>query len=228
MAPTAGPGAAPTAVPPARYGPPAGCRDSELVRAARQGDDAALHELLTTYRGFARTRARSYFVAGADHDDVVQEGMIGLYKAVRDFEPGHGASFRTFAELCITRQILTAVTSATRHKHGPLNHYVSFDRPAGDGGSPDTRLDAALAGCTPGDPADLVVAAERVRALQAHVDAVLSDLETEVLRLHVAGRTHSEIAQLLQRHVKSVDNALQRSKRKLEDHLQARVLVEAG
>lgn len=199
--------------------------DADLVARAKAGDDAAVAELLTTYRSFARVKARTYFLVGGDREDVVQEGMIGLYKAIRDYDPDREASFRSFAELCITRQVLTAVKAATRHKHGPLNDYVSFSRPVGGdtGDDGDDRvLGDILVGPTTGDPIDLVISAERVRALQAHVDEVLSDLETDVLRMWVDGSSYTEIAEVLQRQVKSIDNALQRIKRKVEVHLQAR------
>ncbi len=205
-----------------------GKTDDDLVLQARAGSDAALTELLTKYRAFARVKARSYFLVGADREDVVQEGMIGLYKAIRDYDPDLPSSFRAFAELCVTRQIITAIKSATRHKHGPLNSYVSFDRPVGSDDDGDRVLGDVLPTVAISDPADLVISAERVRALQAHVDEVLSDLETEVLRLYVEGKSYQEIAERLQRHVKSIDNALQRIKRKLEGHLQARSVADAG
>jgi RNA polymerase sporulation-specific sigma factor len=199
-----------------------GRTDEELVALAREGDESAVAALLSSYRSFARVKARSYFLAGADREDVVQEGMIGLYKAIRDYDPDREASFRSFAELCITRQVLTAVKAATRHKHGPLNDYVSFSRPVSDDDGDDRVLGDVLVGPSTGDPIDLVISADRVRALQAHVDEVLSDLETDVLRMWVDGSSYTEIAEVLQRQVKSIDNALQRIKRKVEVHLQAR------
>jgi RNA polymerase sporulation-specific sigma factor len=202
--------------------------DGELVLLARHGDDAALASLLTKYRVFARVKARSYFLVGADREDTVQEGMIGLYKAIRDFNPDMQCSFRAFAELCVTRQIITAIKTATRHKHGPLNNYVSFSRPVHGEDDRERVLADVLPSTSVSDPADLVVSAERVRALQAHVDAVLSDLETEVLRLYVEGKSYQEIAERLQRHVKSIDNALQRTKRKLEGHLRERSAADVG
>jgi len=201
--------------------------DEELVGLARQGDDGALSRLLQKYRGFARVKARSYFLVGADREDIVQEGMIGLYKAVRDFNPDLQTSFHAFAELCITRQIITAIKTATRQKHGPLNNYVSLSRPVvADDDGERCLGDVLPAGSC--DPADLVISAERIRALQLHVDAALSDLEAEVLRLYVDGKSYQEIAEVLQRHVKSIDNALQRIKRKLDTHLKARDLADAG
>jgi RNA polymerase sporulation-specific sigma factor len=202
--------------------------DDELVAAARGGNDAALTTLLTRYRGFARAKARSYFLVGADREDIIQEGMIGLYKAVRDFNPDLQTSFRAFAELCVTRQIITAIKTATRQKHGPLNNYVSFSRPVATDDDGDRCLADVLSVSVTGDPADLVCSAERIRALQRHVDEALSDLEAEVLRLYVEGKSYQEIADLLHRHVKSIDNALQRIKRKLDGHLREREIHEAG
>jgi len=202
--------------------------DDELVAAARAGDDVALATLLTRYRAFARARARSYFLVGADRDDIVQEGMIGLYKAVRDFDCTMETSFRAFAELCVTRQMISAVKAATRHKHGPLNSYVSFSRPVAADDDDDRVLADVLPAGSYADPAERVVSAERIRALQSHVNDVLSDLEVEVLRLYVDGQTYTEIAETLQRHTKAIDNALQRVKRKLDTHLRAREHAEAG
>lgn len=215
-------------VPPVGPPSPDAAADTVLVLAARDGDDGALSQLLGKYRSFARVKARSYFLVGADREDIVQEGMIGLYKAIRDFNPDRQSSFRAFAELCVTRQVITAVKAATRHKHGPLNNYVSFDRPVSGDEDGERVLADLLPTRAASDPADLVISAERIRALQAHFDAVLSDLETEVLRLYVEGKSYQEIAERLQRHVKSIDNALQRIKRKLECHLRARAAADAG
>jgi RNA polymerase sporulation-specific sigma factor len=202
--------------------------DEQSVLAARAGDDRALGFLLDKYRGFARSKARSYFLVGADREDIVQEGMIGLYKAIRDYNPDLQTTFRAFAELCITRQIITAIKTATRQKHGPLNNYVSFSRPVLSDDEGERYLGEMLPTSAVCDPADLVISAERIRALQAHFDAVLSDLEAEVLRLYVDGKSYQEIAEVLQRHVKSIDNALQRIKRKLDMHLRARAVADAG
>ncbi|HVB26921.1 MAG TPA: RNA polymerase sporulation sigma factor SigH [Mycobacteriales bacterium] len=202
--------------------------DELLVALSRDGDDVATTVLLQRYRGFARSKARSYFLVGADREDIVQEGMIGLYKAIRDFNPDLQTSFRAFAELCVTRQIITAIKTATRQKHGPLNNYVSFHRPVLVDDDSERCLGDLLAAGVATDPAELVVSAERIRALQRHVDAVLSDLEVEVLRLYVDGKSYVEIAESLSRHVKSIDNALQRIKRKLESHLKAQGIAEVG
>ncbi len=193
--------------------------DLQLVVRARNGDKRALDLLIRRYTGFVRLKASSYFLAGGDSEDLVQEGLIGLYKAVRDFRSDKETSFRSFAELCVTRQIITAIKTATRQKHGPLNNYVSFSRPVNGDDDGERVLSDVLPTVAISDPADLVISAERIRALQAHFDEVLSDLETEVLRLYVEGKSYQEIAERLQRHVKSIDNALQRIKRKLEGHL---------
>lgn len=202
--------------------------DDELVLAARSGDDVALAELLTKYRNFARVKARSYFLVGADREDIVQEGMIGLYKAIRDFNPDMQTSFRAFAELCVTRQIITAIKTATRQKHTPLNSYVSFNRPVVSDEDGDRVLGDVIPTVAITDPADLVISSERIRALQRHFDEVLSDLEAEVLRLYVEGKSYQEIAESLNRHVKSIDNALQRIKRKLDMHLRAREIADVS
>lgn len=190
--------------------------DSALVAAARDGDAAALATVLATYRGIARAKASNYFLIGGDRDDVLQEAMIGLYKAIRDFDPHHGASFRSFAELCVTRQILTAIKSATRMKHTPLNHSVSFDRPSGDR---RYSLSDTVASEQAPDPLALLVSDDGLRELRETFAKVLSVLETRVLALYVDGRSYQEIAVELGRQVKSIDNALQRIKRKLADHV---------
>lgn len=191
--------------------------DERLVAAARAGDERSLDALLRRHRGMARAKARGYFLIGADHEDLVQEGMIGLYKAICEFQTGRGTSFRTFAQLCVERQLITAIKTATRHKHAPLNDYVPFHRPVGGDGQP--TLAEVLPTPRVADPAEQVVSAERFRDLRRHCRAVLSDLEAQVLRLYVDGRSYQDIARLLQRHSKTVDNALQRVKRKLDAHL---------
>lgn len=206
-----------TAAPLVEHAPEPGT-DEDLVVRVRAGDDRALTELLERYRGFARAKARSYFLVGGDREDTAQEAMIGLYKAVRDYLPGHGASFRSFAELCITRQVLTAVKSATRHKHAPLNTYVSFDRPSDS--DQDRTIADTVAVEPEEDPLEQVVSSDEFRRLQTSFDEILSGLETDVLSLYVEGRSYQEIADVLGRRVKSIDNAIQRIKRKLEPHVE--------
>ncbi|HEX4017574.1 MAG TPA: RNA polymerase sporulation sigma factor SigH [Frankiaceae bacterium] len=205
--------------------------DEELATAAQTGsEDAALAEatLLTRYRPFVRAKARSYFLVGGDDQDVVQEGMIGLFKAIRDYDSAEQMSFRGFAELCVTRQLITAVKSATRYKHGPLNSYVSFSRTIGDDDDGERVLADVLPASPQDDPAERLTSAERVRDLQAYVDDALSDLEVEVLRMYVEGRSYVEMAEILSRRTKSVDNALQRIKRKIDGHLREREVAEQG
>jgi RNA polymerase sporulation-specific sigma factor len=205
--------------------------DEELARAAQSGsEDAAIAEatLLTRYRSFVRAKARSYFLVGGDEQDVVQEGMIGLFKAIRDYDSAEQMSFRGFAELCVTRQLITAVKSATRFKHGPLNTYVSFSRTVGDDDDGERVLADVLPASPQDDPAERLSSAERVRDLQAYVDDALSDLEVEVLRMYVEGRSYVEIADVLSRRTKSVDNALQRIKRKIDGHLREREVADRG
>jgi RNA polymerase sporulation-specific sigma factor len=193
--------------------------DEDLVALYRAGDTEAVETLLSRYRGFARVKARSYFLVGADRDDIVQEGMIGLYKAIRDFNPEREASFRAFAELCVTRQIITAVKTATRQKHIPLNTYVSLSKPVGDDEDPDRSLQEVLANARAPDPADLVIGNEELRSMKIAFAEILSDFEAEVLHMYVEGKSYQDIAGHLDRHVKSIDNAIQRIKRKVELHL---------
>jgi RNA polymerase sporulation-specific sigma factor len=202
--------------------PREGYRDEELVDLARTGDDQAIEHLLNRYRHYARAKARSYFLAGADKEDIVQEGMIGLYKAIRDFQADKNTAFRAFAELCMTRQIITAIKTATRQKHIPLNSYVSLNKPAPDEEDDARSLEESLETRTISDPADLVVSAEEIANIRASVGKVLSAFETEVLQLYMDGKSYQQIADMLGRHVKSIDNALQRIKRKLEHHMLGR------
>jgi RNA polymerase sigma-H factor len=193
--------------------------DEELVARYQGGDMCALNTLLERYRRFARAKARTYFLVGADADDIEQEGMIGLYKAARDFRFDRQASFRAFAELCVTRQVITAIKTATRQKHQPLNQYVSISvGRTGEDGS-ERSGDDLLEGHHAPDPADQVVARERMARLRSSMAEMLSGLEVEVLSLYVEGRSYQEIGMQLRRHVKSIDNALQRIKRKLDTHL---------
>lgn len=197
--------------------------DEELVELVHLGNTEALDYLITKYRLFVKLKARSYFLIGADKEDIVQEGMIGLYKAVRDFKGDKLASFRAFAELCITRQIITAIKTATRQKHIPLNSYVSLDKPIYDEESERTLMDV-ITNPIIDDPEHLMINREEYSRLEDRVSEVLSELEQQVLGLYLEGRSYNEISELLNRHVKSIDNALQRVKRKLERHLELREL----
>ena len=193
--------------------------DEDVVARCRQGDTMAEEYLLNKYKNFVRSKARSYFLIGADHEDIVQEGMIGLYKAIRDFRPDKLSSFRAFAELCITRQIITAIKTATRQKHIPLNSYVSLNKPLYDEESDRTLLDVIIEGRAT-NPEELIIGQEDLNSIHHKIDEVLSGLEQEVLRAYLDGKSYQEIADNLGRRVKSIDNALQRVKRKLEKYLE--------
>lgn len=195
--------------------------DEEIVEIFRGGDSGALEHLINKYRNFVRAKARSYFLIGADREDIVQEGMIGLYKAIRDFKGDKLSSFKAFAELCITRQIITAIKTATRQKHIPLNSYVSLDKPIYDEDSDRTLMDV-ICGTQVLDPEELIINQEEFIGLEDKMAEILSDLERKVLMLYLDGRSYQEIAEDLKRHVKSIDNALQRVKRKLERYLEVR------
>lgn len=195
--------------------------DEDIVEEVRLGDSEALEFLINKYRNFVRAKARSYFLIGAEREDIVQEGMIGLYKAIRDFKGDKLASFKAFAELCITRQIITAIKTATRQKHIPLNSYVSLDKPIYDEDSDRTLLDV-ICGSRVCDPEEMIINQEEFFGLEDKMSEILSDLERKVLMLYLDGRSYQEIAVDLDRHVKSIDNALQRVKRKLERYLEVR------
>ena len=196
--------------------------DLQLVVRARNGDQAALDALIRRYTGFVRLKASSYFLAGGDAEDLIQEGLIGLYKAVRDFRHDKETSFRSFAELCVTRQIITAIKTATRHKHTPLNGYVSFSAtPAGATDSEPT-LDEMLPGSAVHDPVNQVISSEELRSLVACLSTVLSELESHVLGLYLDGHSYTGIGEQLGCDCKTVDNALQRVKRKVGAHLRSR------
>ena len=193
--------------------------DEQIVQLCHDGDSMAEEYLLNKYKNFVRSKARSYFLIGADHEDIVQEGMIGLYKAIRDFKQEKLSSFRAFAELCITRQIITAIKTATRQKHIPLNSYVSLNKPLYDEESDRTLLDILMEGST-GNPEDMIINQENLGNIHQKINEVLSGLEQEVLAAYLDGKSYQEIAEALGRHVKSIDNALQRVKRKLEKYLE--------
>lgn len=189
--------------------------DEEICLLAQNGDGLAQEFLMNRYKNFVRSKARSYFLIGADHEDIVQEGMIGLFKSIRDFRPDKLASFRAFAELCITRQIITAIKTATRQKHIPLNSYVSLNKPIFDEESDRTLLDIISEGRVT-NPEDLLIGQEELSSVEKRIGEMLSALERDVLNAYLDGRSYQEIAMDLGRHVKSIDNALQRVKRKME------------
>jgi len=196
--------------------------DEELVCISKDNDDKLAQDyLINKYRNFVRAKARSYFLIGADREDIIQEGMIGLYKAIRDFRNDKLSSFRAFAELCVTRQIITAIKTATRQKHIPLNSYVSLNKPIYDEDSDRTLLDV-LSGSKVSDPEELVISREEFIDIEEKMGQILSDLEWKVLMSYLDGKSYQEIAVELERHVKSIDNALQRVKRKLEKCLDSR------
>jgi RNA polymerase sporulation-specific sigma factor len=200
--------------------------DLQLVLKARNGRQDALDELLRRYAGFVRLKASSYFLAGGDSDDLVQEGMIGLYKAVRDFRPDKETSFRSFAEICVTRQIITAIKSATRYKHGPLNTYVSFSHaPAGQDSDGDCTLGDALPGPSVDDPSVCVISTEELESLVFCLGTGLSSLEKDALRLYLEDNSYEDMADVLACDTKAIDNALQRVKRKIVAHQQSREVL---
>ncbi|MDQ4018741.1 MAG: RNA polymerase sporulation sigma factor SigH [Actinomycetota bacterium] len=200
--------------------------DVRLVIRARNGDGAALDALIRRYTGFVRLKASSYFLAGGESDDLVQEGLIGLYKAVRDFRADKETSFRSFAELCITRQIITAIKAATRFKHQPLNAYVSFSQtPAGQDDG-DCTLGDALPGPNVDDPAICVISTEELQSLVFTLGTGLSPLEADALRLYMEGNSYEQMAEVLGCDTKTIDNALQRVKRKVLTHQQNRQVLQ--
>ncbi len=194
--------------------------DSALVCAAQGGDQRASCELIRRYRGLIRCKARTYYLVGGDREDIIQEGMIGLFKAIRDYDPTRQASFHSFAELCVTRQIITAVKSSTRRKHSPLNSYVSLSRSASSDDDGERLLEDILAAREVCDPAEIVVGAWETRFIRDGMAETLSPFEMQVLRLYTGGKSYQEIAERLGRHTKAVDNALQRIKRKMEVQVQ--------
>jgi RNA polymerase sporulation-specific sigma factor len=200
--------------------------DLQLVVRARNGDDHALDHLLRRYTGFVRMKASSYFLAGGDSEDLIQEGLIGLYKAVRDFRVEKETSFRSFAELCVTRQIITAIKTATRFKHQPLNGYVSFSHsPAGHESDGDCTLGDALPGPSVNDPSVCVISTEELQSLVFCLGSGLSKLESDALRLYLEGSSYEEMAEELGCDTKTIDNALQRVKRKIIAHRKGREVL---
>src|ERR1700752_2830455 len=201
--------------------------DLRLVLRARNGDDVALDTLVRRYTGFVRLKASSYFIAGGESDDLIQEGLIGLYKAVRDFRSDKDTSFRSFAELCITRQIITAIKTATRYKHAPLNSYVSFSHtPAGQEAEGECTLGAARPGPGVHEPSVMVISTEELQSLVFTLGTGLSPLEADALRLYLEGSSYEEMAEKLGCDTKTIDNALQRVKRKIITHQKTREVMQ--
>ena len=196
--------------------------DHYLVALAKEGKTDAYDQIIRRYRGFVRLKASSYFLLGGESDDLIQEGLLGLYKAVRDYRTDRESSFRNFAELCITRQIITAVKTATRNKHTPLNQYVSFSQSPAAAVDSDSTLDEILPGPTAADPVNQVIATEELESLVSCMSSVLSELESRVLSLYLDGYSYEVIAEKLDCDTKTVDNALQRVKRKVATHLASR------
>lgn len=195
--------------------------DEEIAKAACEGNRHATEFLINKYKNFVRAKARSYFLIGADREDIIQEGMIGLFKSIRDFREDKLSSFKAFAELCVTRQIITAIKTATRQKHIPLNSYISLNKPIFDEDSDRTLMDI-ISGAKVTDPEVLTINREEYCDIEKKMSEILSSLERKVLMLYLEGKSYQEIAAELQRHVKSIDNALQRVKRKLERYLEIR------
>lgn len=199
--------------------------DEGLVRRARGGDGQAMDQIIARYRGFVRLKASAYFLAGGDSEDLIQEGLIGLFKAVRDYRPEREASFRSFAELCVTRQIITAIKTAARNKHTPLNTYVSFSNTRA-GSEQETTLADVLPDDPVTDPINQAISTEELQSLVDCLGQVLSPLESQVLAMYLEGRSYEEVAERLECNPKSVDNALQRVKRKVETHLKEREVLD--
>ncbi|MGE5391110.1 MAG: RNA polymerase sporulation sigma factor SigH [Deltaproteobacteria bacterium] len=198
--------------------------DEEVVELAQQGEQFAVEFLVDKYKNFVRAKARSYFLIGADKEDIIQEGMIGLFKAIRDYKLDKLTSFRAFAELCITRQIITAIKTATRQKHIPLNSYVSLNKPIYDEESDRTLIDI-LSTTKITNPEEIIISREEFVFIEKKMGEILSSLEWKVLMAYLEGKSYQEIAVDLKRHVKSIDNALQRVKRKLEKYLEDREVL---
>ena len=209
----------------ARSHPGAELDDQYLVALAKQGRADAYDRIVRRYHGFVRLKASSYFLLGGDGDDLLQEGLVGLYKAIRDYRSDRESSFRSFAELCITRQIITAVKTATRNKHTPLNQSISFSHTATADGESEPALDEMLPGPTAHDPVNQVISSEELHSLVDCLSTALSELESSVLSLYLDGRSYEEMAERLTCDTKTVDNALQRVKRKVGAHLRSRAVA---
>lgn len=193
--------------------------DEEVIQLIQQGNVEALEYIINKYKIIVLAKAKSYFLIGADREDIIQEGMIGLYKAIRDYKDDKNASFRVFAELCVTRQIITAIKTATRQKHMPLNSYVSLDKPVYEDDSEKTLVET-MVGPAATEPEEIILQQEQQDYIELKMSEVLSELEQRVLALYLEGQSYSEISEQLDRHVKSIDNALQRVKRKLGQHIE--------
>lgn len=196
--------------------------DQRLVALAKAGNDEATDQLIRRYQRFVRLKASSYFLVGGDSDDLIQEGMVGLYKAIRDYRTDRESSFRNFAELCITRQIITAVKTATRNKHAPLNQYVSFGQSPSANGETETTMEEILPGPAAFDPVNQAISSEELSCLVSCLQGTLSEMEASVLGYYLEDRSYEDVAQLLDCDTKTVDNALQRVKRKITKHLESR------
>jgi len=194
--------------------------DEDLLGKANSGDNYALEKLINRYKNIVRNKAKAYFLIGADREDIIQEGMIGLYKAIRDYRTDKFASFRGFAELCITRQIITAVKTATRQKHIPLNSYISLNKPTYDEESERTLFDIVIEEVVT-DPEQLIINKEEFYDIEMKIKELLSDMEKEVLYLYLNGKSYQEIAKIMDKQVKSIDNALQRVKKKMEKAMES-------
>jgi RNA polymerase sporulation-specific sigma factor len=219
--------AIPAPAPPSQSKSQRELEDLQLALRARSGDARALDALIRRYTGFVRLKASSYFLAGGESEDLIQEGLIGLYKAVRDFRPDKETSFRSFAELCVTRQIITAIKTATRYKHGPLNAYVSFSQtPAGHETDGECTLGDALPGPSVNDPSVCVISTEELQSLVFCLGTGLSQLEANALRMYLEGSSYEEMARALGCDTKTIDNALQRVKRKVLTHQETRQVLQ--
>lgn len=188
--------------------------ESEVLSLAKEGETAAVEFMLNKYKNFVKSKARTYFLIGAEKSDIVQEGMIGLYKAIKDYNPQSGASFRSFADLCITRQIITAIKTATRQKHMPLNSYISLNKNTDD--ESDTAMIDSISESRHLDPEEIMINKERMSFIESKLSSSLSTYETNVLRGYIAGKNYAEISAELGKSEKSIDNALQRIKKKIE------------
>lgn len=192
--------------------------DEQLLLRIKSGDGVALDQLINKYKNFVRAKAKTYFLVGADREDIVQEGMIGLFKAIRDFKDDKLVSFKSFAEICVTRQIITAIKTATRQKHMPLNTYVSLNKPVFEEDGERTLIET-INHDTVSDPEMLFISKEELNRIEGKINEILSPLELEVLHFYLQGKSYQQIAEILNKEVKSIDNALQRVKKKIEKFL---------